>query len=397
MLTGDLVRSQIIGDEVKPRYILRRRAEKYLDVCSQLIHIFQKHKGKTRGDLITALEEFEGKRTDFKILRGLAKLLDEKAEFSPAEEIDFPDLRHRIFSRAQAQYPIVSKSDLLHQNLRDQILSEVAQELELTKSSMDSLIYGDLPENQILKSFESYYSPETLLKRYNLALAQGLLYRAIHMRIALAEDYRIVFQHIKLSRLIHWIKSFEDGGYEIALDGPASLFRNTQRYGIRMANFLPGLLLAQRWKMTAEVQTKQGLKRFHLDSDSGLSSHYTPRESFDSRIEQTFFTKFSRQKRDWTIEREGDIIDLGDAVFIPDFTFRHHDGRTAHLEIIGFWTPEYLQKKMDKIHRAKKKNLILAVNKQLNCSREDFDKEIIFYRTGIKIGDILHKLEIVGC
>ena len=397
MLTGDLVRYHVVDDEVQPRYILRRRAEKYLDVCSQLIYIFKKHKGKTRGDLITALEEFEGKRTDFKILRGLAKLLEEKAEFSPTEEIDFPDLRHCIFSLAQTQYPIVSKSDLLHHNRRNQIFSDVAKEFRLKESKMNALMYGDLPENQILKSFETYYSPETLLKRYNLALAQGLLYKAIRMRITLAGDYRIVFQHIKLSRLIHWIKPYEDRGYEILLNGPASIFCNTQRYGIRMANFLPGLLLARRWKMTADIQTRQGPKRFHLDSDSGLSSHYTHRESFDSRIEQTFFTKFSRQKRDWTIEREGDIIDLGDAVFIPDFTFRHDDGRTAHLEIVGFWTPEYLKEKMDKIRRAKKGNLILAVNKQLNCSREDFKEEIIFYRTGIKIGDILQKLEIVGC
>jgi len=29
-------------------------------------------------------------------------------------------------------------------------------------------------------------------------------------------------------------------------------------------------------------------------------------------------------------------------VFVPDFTFRHEDGTQACLEIVGFWTPEYL-------------------------------------------------------
>lgn len=396
MLTADLIRYRIVGDEIRPRYISRRQANTYLDVCRQLLHLFEIHEGKAQQELMSSLEDLEGKRTDFKIFRGLAKLLHKDAEFSPKKEIDFPNLRHRVFSHAQAYYPIVSKSDLLHETHRDQIISQLARELGLPTEEMDTLLYGDLPENQILTAFNTEYTPKSLLKRYNLALAQGLLYRAIRMRVLLQGDYRIVFQYVKLSRLIHWIKSLASDGIEIILEGPASLFRNTQRYGIRMANFLPGLLLAREWEMTADIQTPQGPKQFHLDQECGLTSHYTQHDRFDSHIEESFFNKFSRKKREWTIEREGEVIDLGDTVFIPDFTFHHSDGRTASLEIIGFWTPEYLRKKKEKIRRARRQNLILAVNSQLNCSREDFDGEVIFYRTGIKIGDILDKLEDVG-
>lgn len=30
----------------------------------------------------------------------------------------------------------------------------------------------------------------------------------------------------------------------------------------------------------------------------------------------------------------------GQKVFVPDFVFRHDDGRTVLLKIVGFWTPE---------------------------------------------------------
>ena len=93
------------------------------------------------------------------------------------------------------------------------------------------------------------------------------------------------------------------------------------------------------------------------------------------------------------IEREGSLVDLGDTVFIPDFTFRHDDGRTAYMEIVGYWTPEYLDNKMKKLKLFKKKNLILAVNSQLNCSRDDFNAEVIFYRTGIKVKAVLNALD----
>ncbi|GBE26722.1 hypothetical protein BMS3Bbin03_00641 [bacterium BMS3Bbin03] len=378
-------------------FITRRRAPFYLKVCRELLELFQSHRGKSQRELSSSLEALEGERTDFKIFRGLAKLLQEDAEFHPVRDIDYSSLRHWVFLRAQNDYPIVSKPDLLHKIQRHQILSEAAQKFNLPAEQMDGLLYGDLPANQILTSFKTAYTPESLLKRYNLALAQGLLYWARRIRVVLFDYYRVVFQYLKLARLIHWIRPLAPQGIEILVDGPASIFRNTQRYGIRMADFLPGLLLAGNWEMTADIAVPQGIKQFYLDSNCGLKSHYTGLPLFDSAIEENFFKKYSRKEREWTIEREGEVIDLGKTIFIPDFTFHHTDGRTASLEIVGFWTPEYLQKKIQKIELAHRKNLILAVNSQLNCGREDFKGEVLFYRTGIKISDVLQKLEKVGC
>lgn len=397
MLTSDLIRYRIVGERIFPRYITKRQAQTYLRVCHQLLNLFESHQGKTQRELFSSLEHLEGERTDFKIFRGLAKILLGDSEFYPAKDIDYSHLRHWVFSRAQKYYPIVSKPDLLHQSHRDQILFEAAKEFDLPADQMDTLLYGDLPDNQILTSFRTNYSAESLLRRYNLALAQGLLYRAFRMKIVIKDSYRVVFQYLKLFRLMHWIRRLEPQGIEIMVDGPASLFRNTQRYGIRMADFLPGLLLAKDWKMTADIVTPQGIKQFILDSNCGLTSHYSRLPLFDSSVEANFFRKFTRKDRKWKIDREGEIIDLNSTIFIPDFTFRHSDGRTALLEIVGFWTPEYLQKKIEKIERAKLKNLIIAVNSQLNCSREDFRGEVIFYRNGIKISDVLEKLEEVGC
>ena len=47
----------------------------------------------------------------------------------------------------------------------------------------------------------------------------------------------------------------------------------------------------------------------------------------------------------WTLVREGEVLHEGQKVFVPDFVFRHDDGRVVLMEIIGFWTPEYLEAK----------------------------------------------------
>jgi predicted nuclease of restriction endonuclease-like RecB superfamily len=66
-------------------------------------------------------------------------------------------------------------------------------------------LYGDLPQNHILVDMEEI-TPEGLLRRYNLALAQGILYRALRMRIEPFSNYKPIFRYIKLAGLIYLIE-----------------------------------------------------------------------------------------------------------------------------------------------------------------------------------------------
>ena len=51
---------------------------------------------------------------------------------------------------------------------------------------------------------------------------------------------------------------------------------------------------------------------------------------------------------------------------MPDFTLRR-DGRTAHLEIVGFWRKAWLERRIDGIARVP--NLVLAVSRKLQTDR----------------------------
>jgi len=214
------------------------------------------------------------------------------------------------------------------------------------------------------------------------------------MHFTLRDSYKTVFRYLKLAQLIHKIEKVEDG-YRIAVDGPMSLFRRTQKYGVNMARFLPGLLLAENWQMKAAVRTESGEKYFFLDQDCGLVSTYKKGHVFDSAVEEALYTQFSKRDTQWRIERESEVVDLGDTVLIPDFKFIHPDGRESLLEIIGFWTPEYLESKLNKLSKINRDSLIVAVNENLNCSKETFAGPVLFYKTRVKVKDILEMLEKV--
>jgi predicted nuclease of restriction endonuclease-like RecB superfamily len=63
------------------------------------------------------------------------------------------------------------------------------------------------------------------------------------------------------------------------------------------------------------------------------------------------------------------------------------------LEIVGFWTPEYLTKKIDKINRANRNDLLIVVNENLNCSRDDFKGKVVYYKSRIKVEEVLGALD----
>lgn len=121
--------------------------------------------------------------------------------------------------------------------------------------------------------------------------------------------------------------------------------------------------------MRAEVVATYGTRHmFYLDDQCGLVSHYKDHTLYDSQLEESFAERFAKVDTPWKMERETEIINLKDTVFIPDFAFRHPDGRTGLLEIVGFWRPEYLSKKIAKIRRANRSDLVIAVSETLRVS-----------------------------
>ena len=83
-------------------------------------------------------------------------------------------------------------------------------------------------------------------------------------------------------------------------------------------------------------------------------------------------------------------------MLLPDFALEHPDGRRAILEIMGFWTPEYLEEKLDKIRQADVENLVLAVSEELDCTSEDIDlgaDRVLWFKTGIHVYDLVDLAE----
>lgn len=369
MLTSDLAICWRRGGRVHP-YQVKTEDAAHLQEARDLIAVFCEHEGRRRAELETALQEYVGTGTDYKILRGLIKLLMDRCVFETAIATDPAEIRRAVFLAAKKFHPVVENEEA-----RATIARDTARELGCAAEIVLDNIYADLPENQILAAFETLNATE-LLDRYNLAQAQALLYRCLEMRLHVAAQdaasYRELFGAIKAYRLIHTITGNAKEGYEIRLDGPVSMFHRSQKYGVQMAVFLPALLTCKNWRMSAEISSKPvGNLRFELESkQTQLRSHYQSETPYESPAREMLAAKWAKYEGEWKLEASHEVIDLGASAFIPDYVLRHADGRKVYLEMLGFWTPEHLKARLKEFEQSGIKNFIIAAWDELRGSRE---------------------------
>jgi predicted nuclease of restriction endonuclease-like RecB superfamily len=373
MLTADLALSYRRGEEIRPRQ-LSAADPRWLREAETLIRIFKEHAGRTHGRLDAALDEYVGAGTNYRVVRGLVKLLLDRSEFATETSVEPAELRRLVFAKARAAHPLDGT-----EVARSRVMEEVAGELGCAPEVALAGLYADLPARQKLISFDEPEAAE-LIDRYNLAQAQALLYRSVRMRITVRpqapDGYRALFGAIKAHRLIHSIRGTADTGYEIDLDGPASLFHRTQKYGVQMAVFLPDLLSCSGWLMRAEIATRHDTAFFELDSERhGLRTHAPEGWAYDSGLRDRLLESWGRFDTEWTLEPSREVVTVGATAFIPDFALRHPEGHLVHLELLGFWTPEHLSARLVELERAGLRNFLLAAWEELRGSRDPFARE----------------------
>ncbi len=387
MLTSDLVRTTIRGEHVEPLY-LDTDAFKAREKAELLTTIFESYRDEPRGDIEEQVQAVVGHGTDYKIWRGLAKLLDDRSEFETVAEVEPQRIRREAFERA-------AERDMAVEGWRDEVVEEVAGALEIDTEAVEAGLYADLDARQRLVEYEPI-EPQALLHRYNLALAQAVLYDATHLEIELGETdpnmLRYLFQALKFNRLMHRVQRIDDG-YRLIVDGPASLFERNRKYGTHMATFLPALVLADDWHLRAELDWEDEAREFHLSDDEGLVSHYEAQGQWKADEEERFEEKFASTETDWTLERRGTILELDDNnVIIPDYILEHPDGREVYLEIVGFWRLSYLKRRIDLLVEREDMPLILAVSDRLSAGQKELEEspaEVFFFKTVILVDKVL--------
>jgi len=369
MLTRELAIATYDGGQIIPDRLTRKANADYLEFAEKMFEIYRSGVGQTRRVLHAKIHGVFEQRLDCPGRRIMAfcKLLDEASEFQHEDRRKIAQLRQSVFKAAAKVHPLVTHRDTLFEGLESEVKRRIASEHGMSWPELHDKLFADLIEYHELKSFQGYQDASALLSRYNVAQTQVVLFDAVRMVVRATRDFKLILRYAKLAKLMYRVVK-TSRGYDFEFGGASSILHSTHRYGTAMARFLPGLLSCQGWSMIATLRAR-GFRppiEFRLDDPCGLRSAPVTTDVFDSSVEQRFFEEWGSEPRNgWRLERETEILNNGQTAFFPDFVLVHENGSRVMLEIVGFWTPEYLQDKARVLEQFRNQAILLAIAKPL--------------------------------
>jgi predicted nuclease of restriction endonuclease-like RecB superfamily len=381
VLTGKMIRVRYSRDRIIPCYLPAHDAAWHED-AERLLEIFRRAEQRTRGELEEEVRDAFGDAPDQLVHQGLAKLLLDRCEFEVASARPPEEIRNAVFqtaaaTRAKAKTRVETiAAPRFH---RDAVLEEAGAQLGMAPEAVVHGLFADLKSEQRLVRFKDL-TAERLLQRYNVALAQAVVLRAVGVQVYLRGEppqrYRQLLRLLKFHRLMCEVEATGPDAYCLRLDGPLSLFSATHKYGLQLALFLPAVLQCRDFEMHAELGwgPQRRPKVFKLTPRDGLVSHAPDTGMYVPPELAMFAELFRRKINDWDISEEVDLLPLGSSFWVPDYQLVHRaTGRVVYLEVLGFWRRASVQRHLERLRQHARGPFLLAVSDQLRV--EDAELE----------------------
>ncbi len=489
MIPTDLLRYKLDNRNYKiyPVLCSIEQNSKDLELANQVIQAFDycyNHR-LAKEKLDQSLKDLEITYKDYKLVRGLATILERRCIFGSLSQphsnvkqstknvplnqihdtrgsmknLTATEIRKIVFDEAAA------KGIAINENKRKFLLENISSNLKTSPDMLTKMMWSDQDENSVMNEFLPI-SQDKLLLMYNISLIQTLLFGCLKVKLVLdvtssaGTIWKRVLREVKRLGLMYWLEadSSEQEGVEesnnkltkkkrivCTIEGALNVLKLTDRYGTAIAKIFPIIMTADRWEINADILriTHSGKKIVYVfeisqnsypnsippSSSAGFNVHEnfvpsindtaiqsptlnqansenkkydsnnlnrvildeikvdtntssTSKILFDSKIESIFQEQFELFKTGWTIEREPEpLITKQKTAFIPDFVFSKYNYRVI-VEIIGFWTKEYLERKLSKIYdiiknKSKEESfyMVLVINHENLMSYEITDSQ----------------------
>jgi predicted nuclease of restriction endonuclease-like RecB superfamily len=381
VLTKDLLRVSRAGGGYHPQFVDPDDPERET-LAAAVRDAYRDHVGRERAALEDALTDLEREADDFKLVRGFAKLLEREATFETRTVVDPPRARRVTFEAAE-RVGVVTADE------RGRALDAAADRLGVAPDAVADALFADREERQVLAAFEPRWTRAELPEQYNLSLAQTALFDATEIRVRTTEPKELV-SAVKRLRLMYEVRRLDgengtgegptDARREVVVTGPTALFARSRRYGTRFARLLRTVASAPAWRLEATIDDRGRERTLVLDGDDVSVPGVEPvtEMTFDSGVEADFAARFRALDLDWRLVREPDPLAAGAHVLVPDFAFDWAPGGDPaagpdvriYFEVMGFWTPEYVEKKLSRIADLEDVDLLVAVDEDLGVGED---------------------------
>jgi hypothetical protein len=424
MLQSSLIRAKIRKGKIYPVFADINNVRD-VELASTMIDRFKSavKNGETKGSLASSVKELEY-YYDYRLVRGFYSLLERQSVFKSKADyhgIDPILLRRKVFEESS------KRGFALTEYERGRIMSDIAKAFNINSNMLEELLMSDMDDNLLIIELKPI-SVDKLIASYNLSLIQTLLFKCVtfECKVSSGVEWKYLLRDVKRLGLMYMLEYDDNNNNSSSsssnkkvsnitciVDGPLSIFKMTEKYGTSIARLIPTIVNARDWYIRAWIVRDSNRARsyeFTLSSKDNvmLDKSRDPSTNiydyngksitiYDSSTEERFANTFINYDTGWRLVREPEPIVVSNKAFIPDFAFEKGNIR-VYLEIVGFWTKEYIERKLQKIRELRVErsdiDIIVAIDKELECSKHSIVSSIASNNVNVIVYEGKHGIPI---
>lgn len=281
---------------------------------------------------------------------------------------------------------------------RSAVLGEAAAALKLSADALDAALFADLESERRVGELAPELTPAALAEHTNLTIVESLLGRARELRITLPQHSSALVRHARGRGLLCVVEPLPAGRVRLYVSGPYALFRQTRVYGRALTSLVRRTLGAHDYEISADCQLSARGDPIVLGVRAGAPVGLVSEPPYSESLgERAFARDFQRLTREWELVRDPEPVPAGCQLVFADFELRHRAqaGQRWLVEIVGYWTRDYLVEKLARLRAAGLDRVLLCVDARRSCGAGDLpdSSQLVAFRRKVDAQVVLARLE----
>jgi len=281
---------------------------------------------------------------------------------------------------------------------RTALVDEAAAQLSVDQSALEAALFADLESERRVGELSALLTPAALAQETNLIIVESLLGRARELCIVAPEHTRALMRHARRWGLLCVVETHPNEPPKLHVSGPFSLFRQTRLYGRALGSLVRRALQVSGYCISADCQLSPRGDPVTLSVRAGDPIAPAGELTYSEAPRERWFTRdFLRLTRNWELVREPEPLSAGAHLLFADFELRprRQQGPSWLVEIVGFWTREYLLEKLARLAAAGLANVLVCVDIQRACNDASLPEspQLIPFRRRLDAAGILARIE----
>ena len=265
-------------------------------------------------------------------------------------------------------------------------LRVAARTLGIIEHELEVLLWSDLPRERAIELPGGRPSELEVAALANVHLIQRALRRAQTVRLRIWGDDGSLLRAATGRGLLATAARGNQGETVLEIVGPLSLFHRTSVYGRVLAQLVPMLAACDRFELVLECET--GTASYTSTLASPVLLPLAPFDRSGSYLASRLARDLEQRDPTLSVRFAPPPLVAGSSLVCPDLVIDD----TWFVEIVGFWTAAYVDRKLARYRDAGIVHVILCIDETRGCADDAPPAQVVGFTKRVDAAAILARI-----